>query len=377
MAHTSVDMHNLVSSEEAINLIETSVKTLINNPSLADALPPILLRGAPGVGKSTIVKDIAKRLNIGLIDVRLAEMERVDIAGLPSVNDGTTIWNVPNILPQDAKSKGILLLDEITSAPADVQVAAYQIVLDRKISNSNYKLPNGWFIVAAGNRTNDRAVVKTMSSALANRFMHFEVEANIEDWILWAVAHNIHPSVTGYLRYRPESLFKMDSQNLEMGWPSPRSWERVSNIIPLFDGNEDVLRKAVYGLVGNNVGVEFMEFHRINEQFDDVLEMLTNPKAEVKIPKEIDRKYALCSAVSYLLWNGKTEKDDEIRVKGFYRIAMALSADFATALIKSAMVGNTRVPRLQAVAKIMKCKKEYEEFSKKYSSAMKAQNIQL
>ena len=376
MATTSVDMHNLVSSEEAINLIETSVKTLIANPNLADSLPPILLRGAPGVGKSTIVRTIANKLNIGFVDVRLAEMERVDFAGLPSVADGTTEWNVPSFWPRDPDSKGIILLDEITSAPADVQVAAYQIVLDRKISNSNYKLPNGWFIVAAGNRTNDRAVVKTMSSALANRFMHFEVAANIEDWILWAVAHDIHPSVTGYLRYRPESLFKMDAQNLEMGWPSPRSWERVSNVLPMFGTNEDVLRKAVYGLVGNNVGVEFMEFHRINEQFDDVLEMLTNPKAEVKIPKEIDRKYALVSAVSYLLWNGKTDKDDTIRVEGLYRIANELSADFATALIKSAMVGNSRVPRMQAVAKIMKSK-SYPEFAKKYSAAMKPVTAKL
>lgn len=373
---TTIDMHNLVSSEEAINLIETSVKTLINNPSLADSLPPILLRGAPGVGKSTIVKNIAKKLNIGFVDVRLAEMERVDFAGLPSVADGTTNWNVPSFWPRDPESKGIILLDEITSAPADVQVAAYQIVLDRKISNSEYKLPNGWFIVAAGNRTVDRAVVKTMSSALANRFMHFEVAANIEDWILWAVANGIHPSVTGYLRYRPESLFKMDAQNLEMGWPSPRSWERVSNVIPLFTSNEDVLRKAVYGLVGNNVGVEFMEFHRINEQFDDVLEMLTNPKAEVKIPKEIDRKYALCSAVSYLLWNGKTEKDDKIRVEGLYRIVNELSADFATALVKSAMVGNPRVSRIQAAAKIMGSK-SYPAFAKKYASAMKTVEVKL
>ena len=140
---TKIDMHNTISSDEAIAIIEKSVKTLIDNPSLARSLPPIMLRGAPGIGKSTIVREIADRLGIGFIDVRLANLERVDLCGLPSVNDHITEWNIPTFLPRDKKSKGILLLDEITSAPADLQVACYSLVLDRKIPNSNYEIPDG------------------------------------------------------------------------------------------------------------------------------------------------------------------------------------------------------------------------------------------
>jgi len=376
MANMSVDMHNIVSSDEAINIIESSVKTLMNNPSLAHCLPPILLRGAPGVGKSTMVKDIAKRLGIGFIDVRLAEMERVDFAGLPSIEKGSTKWNVPAIWPTEGC--GIILLDEITSAPADVQVAAYQLVLDRCISNSDYKLPDGWYIVAAGNRDTDGAVVKSMSSALANRFMHFEVEANIEDWIGWALAHDIHPSVVGYLRYKPDSLFKLEGQNRQMGWPSPRSWERVSSILPVFggEGNEDVLRKAVYGLVGNSAGVEFMQFHKINAKFDDVLEYLTNPKKKIVIPTALDQRYALCTAAAYLVWNGKNAEEQKQRVEGLFRIALQLEADFATVLMKMAMCGNSKVPRMSAVLAITGCKK-MKDFTEKFGDLKTKQDIRL
>jgi len=368
----TIDMHNVISSDEAINVIETSVKTLMNNPDLADQLPAICLRGAPGVGKSSIVREVANRLNICFIDVRLAQMERCDLIGLPSVAKGITEWNIPSFWPQDKDSAGILFFDEITSAPSDCQVAAYSVILDRAIPNTKYKLPRKWFIVAAGNRAIDRAVVKPMSSALANRFMHFELDANPEDWGAWAVSHEIHPSVTGFIKFRPAALFTMKDQNIEQGWPTPRSWERVSNVLPMFGKNEDVLRKVVYGLVGNQVGVEFMEFHRINRRFDDVLEMLTNPKAKIVIPEKADEKYALCAAVAYLIWNGKTTKDHEARVSGFYRIAEKLSADFATMLTKSVMCGSKTVTKIQAISMIMKAK-EYPAFAKKYGAAFSKQ----
>lgn len=366
--NNTIKTTNIVSSEEVINIIETSVKTLIASPSMSHTLPSILLRGAPGVGKSTIVKEIADKLGIGFVDVRLAQMERVDVCGLPVVEDNVTNWNVPAFWPRDPKSKGIVFFDEITSAPADVQVAAYSIILDRRIPNSNYKLPDGWYIIAAGNRKEDKAVAKSMSSALANRFMHFDVEANVEDWSSWAVKHDMHPSVTGYIRYRPANLFKMEGQDLEHGWPSPRSWERVSSVIPLFNGNEDVLRKVVYGLIGPAVGTEFMEFHRINARFDDVLKMMTDPDAEVKIPEKADQKYALCSAISYLIWNGKNEDEEKIRIDGMYRIVMKMSADFATLLVKTCLCGNSKVDALDAAVKLSE-HPGYVKFAEKFGTS--------
>ena len=367
----AIDNHNIISTENLFEIIKTSAMSLISNPSLATALPAIIVRSAPGCGKSSIVKAVADELNIGFVDIRLAQLERVDLCGLPSVENGITKWNIPDFWPRDPKSTGIIFFDEITSAPADMQCAAYSIILDRKIPNSNYKLPDGWLIVAAGNRACDRAVVKTLSSALANRFVHFEIEANVQDWIDWAVQHDINPAVTGFVQYRPGYLFTMDKQNLEQGWPSPRSWERVSNMISLFSDNDELMQKIVFGLIGPAVGVEFLAFYKINKQFDNVLEVLTNPKAAVNIPTRSDEKHAYVSAVVYHLWRGTDAADQKRRVDGFFRIANELSNDFCTMIAKAAMQGNATVKPFDAM-KMLMTHNGYKALSERFTAEMKA-----
>lgn len=367
-----VEMHNIVTANEASDIIESMARTLMESPELSHSLPPVMLRGAPGVGKSTLVRTVAEKLGIGFIDIRLAQMEPVDLRGLPvPKHEAKSVeWYVTSDLPRDPNSKGIILFDELTSADRSLQVAAYELILDRRLGNL-YNLPDGWFIVAAGNRTTDRAVATTMSSALANRLMHFDVDgSDSESWREWAVAHDVHPSVTGYIGYRPTNLLKMDAQSSEYGWPSPRSWERVSNIIPLFGHNEQVLRKAVYGLIGNAVGVEFMEFHRINEQFDDVLTLMLDPKAKIKIPEKSDQKHAMASAINYLVWNGKDEEETKKRVDGMYRICMEFTSDFATMIVKNAMLGNKKVTRAQAI-KYVAGSKLFKEYAKKFGNSQK------
>lgn len=364
MADMSIDMRNMISSEDAFEIIETVTLARINGQNTGSSL----LRGAPGIGKSSIVRQVAEKLGIGCHTILLSQLDRVDLCGLPSVENGTTKWNVPLFWPTDPNSKGILFFDEITSAPPDVQVAAYSIILDRCIPNSDYKIPDGWQIIAAGNCATDHAVVKSMSSALANRFTHFDLEASPVEWGNWAIRNEIHPSVTGYIKYKPDNLFKMDGQNLERGWPSPRSWEGVSKALTNFEHNEKLLQKVVYGLVGPGAGVEFMAFYKISKQFDNVVEMLTNKNIEITIPTEADRIYALCSAVAYMIWAGNNEEDHKTRVSGLFRIINKLTPDFATALTKMCMNGNKNVSKLMAM-KYIRNAPEYAEFADKHENA--------
>ena len=111
-----------------------SILSKIARNQLADGTPPpVMLWGAPGIGKSDIVKAVTQELKIGLQDIRLAQMDPVDLRGVPTVKDDQTKWATPGCFPTDPESAGIIFFDELSSADPSIQVAAYQLMLDRCI----------------------------------------------------------------------------------------------------------------------------------------------------------------------------------------------------------------------------------------------------
>ena len=367
---TVIDMHNRISASQLEKILRMQLKTLAEHPELAHVLPPLMVWGAPGLGKSSIIRSIAEELGIKFIDVRLAQREPVDVRGLPVPDreNKKVDWMVSGEWPRDGR--GILLFDELTAADRSLQVAAYELILDRRLGDL-YKVPDGWYICAAGNRVEDAAVSTTMSSALANRFMHVELGEDVDAWAHWANQHNIHPSVTGFLRFRPECLFRQSDENLERGWPTPRAWERVSimmNIVPADD--EELLRKLVYGLVGNRAGMEFIEFHKLNASFDDVRSMMLNPSVPVTIPQKVDRKYALCAAMAYYLWRGKDKAEAEALLNGFFRICTKLSSDFACMVMIDVMTGCGQLSSKEAASRLF-YHKDYKTWAEIHGKAMK------
>ena len=175
--------------------------------------------------------------------------------------------------------------------------------------------------------------------------MHVELEANAEDWLNWAPFNNIHPSVIGFIRFKPDMLFRDKDQNRERGWPTPRSWHRVSEMCHIAEEegiDNSLLKNIVYGLVGDGAGVEFMAFHKLNAKFADVLTMMTDPNAVIQVPTEADKCWAFCSTMNYLLWRGDTDEEQKKRLDGFMRISMELTSDFAAMTMTSAMQGIDR-----------------------------------
>ena len=337
-----LDTRNLVNPEELSSIIKLQLKTIWSDPTTAATVPPICIHGSPGCGKSSIIKGICDELKIDFIDVRLSQIGPEDIKGLPVPNKELhqMDWYVNGVWPRNPNGKGIIFLDEITAADRSIQVAAYELILDRRLGKL-YNVPDGYLIVAAGNTVTDHAVATTMSSALANRFMHVELQADQENWLSWARHNDIHPSVIGFIQYKPDALFKMEDENLERGWPSPRSWQRVSEECHSCP-SKDLLRKMVYGLVGNGYGAEFMAFHELNAEFDNILDIMRDPNSKIKIPERADQKFAMCSAMVYLVWRGKDEKDAAARLTGFYRICIELSSDFASMALLAAMEGKDK-----------------------------------
>ncbi len=323
---------NITTITKAKNLLQHQLNILWNNPACAGLVPPLMIWGPPGVGKSTFIKMLCKENNIGFIDVRLAQREPVDIRGLPVPRDDKQgiDWIVssewPRVQDPETPEKGIILFDEITAADSTLQVAAYEFILDRRLGKL-YQVPEGWYIVAAGNRTGDAAVARTMSSALANRFCHIEVGSNSEDWLNWALVNNIDPNVTAFIRYMPQRLFSMEG-NKERGWPTPRSWERVGLELELAVKNNldrELLHIIVEGLVGKGPALEFMAFIDWSMKVPDVKKMLDGEIA-VRVPKRPDQRYAMLSAIVHHI---RQHSNPEQILNGFFDIVLKFPNDWA------------------------------------------------
>lgn len=281
-------------------------------------IQPIHLWGPPGIGKSAIPKQVTEEKEIGFVDMRLAQRDPTDLRGIPAVIDGKAKWLSPPELPTDnwcldcqrplhenevlnggsckfchgkrLTDKGILFLDEMSSAPPLTQASAYQLTLDKRISE--YRLPKGWYIMAAGNRIEDRAVVYRMSTALANRFTHIEFEVNLEDWTDWANLHVVDPNIVGFLNWRPELLFSFNPESSEKAFATPRSWEFASRMIKI--STRTMLPELLEGTVGKGATAEFISFLKVQTELPDLNTIF---KGEDFVPKRMDLKYALVSAL--------------------------------------------------------------------------------
>ena len=274
------------------------VKHLLNN--LLAGTWPIFIWGPPGVGKSSLVKEIGLERELPVIDVRAPLLDPTDIRGVPSVIDGQAVWSPPSFLPREGK--GILFFDELNAAPPLVQASLYQLTLDRAVGE--YTLPIGWRIIAAGNRAKDASIVHRMPAALSNRFIHLDFEVSVDDWRGWAIRSNIHPLITGFIGTRPELLF--DMRNPERGFPTPRSWHMLSDAISHFKDFKSALDLLI-GIVGEGAALEFHGYisNALNEE--SIRKIIDNPETET-LPTSISDQYALISYLAYHADNAAIRK---------------------------------------------------------------------
>lgn len=286
---------------------------------------PAFLWGPPGIGKSSIVKQIAQRRTIGFVDLRLSLLDPTDLKGIPfyEAENHRALWAPPAFLPREGE--GILFLDELNSAPPAVQASAYQLILDRRVGE--YELPDGWAIVAAGNRENDRGVVYKMPAPLANRFVHLELQIGIEQWRAWAYASGIDGRIIAYIGYKKEHLFTFDASSAQKSFATPRSWEFVDALLK--SGLDDLLlRNAIGGAVGEEIAVSFLSFCRVMEYLPDIDAILQGAVAEY--PESVEVLYALGSGlVSHYLH----EPGDE-RLEHLLRYLLGMQSEFSVMVVQ-------------------------------------------
>lgn len=286
---------------------------------------PTFIWGPPGIGKSSIVKQIANANDLAFIDLRLALMDPTDLKGIPFYDKEAhqALWAPPSFLPRDGK--GILFLDELNSAPPAVQASAYQLILDRKVGE--YTLPDGWAIVAAGNREGDRGVVYRMPSPLANRFVHLEMDVNVEDWRDWAYESGVDERVIAYIGYKSDDLFSFDPTQNEKSFATPRSWEFVSSLLKS-KMDDKLLLETIGGAVGKERAVRFLSFAKVMHRLPDIESILQSGQGEY--PEEVDVLHALATGlVMALLQNPSKERMDNLLT-----YTLGLQSEFAVMVVQ-------------------------------------------
>ncbi len=301
---------------------------------------PVFLWGAPGVGKSQVVAAVARERNMALRDVRAVLIDPVDLRGIPRISgDGRTTWCPPDFLPGPGDPEnGVLFLDELNAAPPLVQAACYQLILDRRVGE--YQLPDGWAVVAAGNRDGDRAVTHRMPTALANRMVHLDFETDLDDWLDWARKAGIRPEVSAFLRFRPRLLHDFDARSAGRAFPSPRTWEFVSDIMNAAP-SPDVEHELLRGTVGAGAAAEFTGFLRVWRELPTAEEVLAAPLS-APFPEEPAALYALCEAVAR-----RASAENASALTGF---AARLPAEFGVLLMRDAVCRDARLTETDAFA---------------------------
>jgi hypothetical protein len=284
---------------------------------------PLFLWGAPGIGKSDIIKFIGDSTEREVIDIRLPLWEPTDIKGIPYYNpeQKAMVWAPPAELPMDPDSKAIIFLDELNSAPPAVQAAAYQLVLNRRVGT--YVLPKGVDIVAAGNRDGDRGVTYRMPKPLANRFLHLEMKPDFDDWFDWAVMNGVHEDVVGYLGFAKQDLFDFDPKSSSHAFATPRSWSFVSDLLDEDDLDSDTLMDLVAGAVGDGLAVKFMAHRKIAGKLPTADDILDGKVKSLEV-KEVSAMYSMTVSLCYELKDRaeKKVKDWDKMADRFFRYMM-------------------------------------------------------
>ncbi len=302
---------------------------------------PAFIWGPPGIGKSAIVHTIANEAGLDVIDLRASLLDPTDLRGIPAIVDQKAVWCPPAFLPQATARPGVLFLDEINAAPPLVQASLYQLVLDRRVGE--YCLPDGWWIVAAGNRQKDRAVTFRMSSALANRFVHIELDVDVSDWRAWALQKTLHPLVIAFIGYRPALLREDPSES--PAFPTPRAWEILSDVIKKFGGIKECA-DIVAGIVGQGAATEFAAFVKRALNMRQMEDVVADPELAL-LPKTLDGLHVLTTWLVHC-------SDREEVVKASAVLLNRLPPEFSVVLAKEMLALHPAFSRLDAYKIFMK-----------------------
>ena len=191
------------------------------------ATQSVLLLSSPGVGKSAVVRQAADEAGLECRSLLGTQIAPEDVSGIPRIIGERSVFCPPRVLlPEDPGAKPFcLFLDELPACTPDIQKAFYSLLLERRVGE--YPLPKGTWVVAAGNRAEDRSLVRSLSAALVNRVTILYVKVSVPEWLKWARSAHIRHDVLSYLIYAPHSLQRSVPAK-PSPFSTPRAWESLA-----------------------------------------------------------------------------------------------------------------------------------------------------
>lgn len=320
------------------DVLEACLKSVRANPKTG--LVPFIA-AAPGIGKSTIIRQFAVDNSMNFIDTRLSYSAPTDVRGFPYIDRSDAAGPVMKFATpaEYPKTPGnVWLLDEYTLAPKAVQNVSLQLTLDKAVGD--YKVPDDTLVVLAGNRAIDRANVERLGSAAQNRIMELTLETDHDEWTTWALDSGVHEMVIAYLQMCPGHLSDFDGAKWKGGaFASPRSWEMASNLLRHAPSDTGTRMAMIAGLVGPAIGTQFNAFCSVYDNLPDVNAILLSPDT-ADVPSEPSVQYALATALA----NKATAKNFDRVVR--YTDRMPKAIDVLT--VKLAIRGNQTGPNSPA-----------------------------
>lgn len=270
---------------------------------LAQTIPagyPVLITGAPGIGKSDIVDQATRHAEADLLLTHPVVEDPTVPAGLPFPSkDGTSATFLPFgalKTAMESKNRLVWFIDDLGQASPAVQAAYMQLLLARQCNG--HIIPDTVTFIAATNRRTDKAGVSGILEPVKSRFASIvELESNLDDWSDWALSHGIQPEVIAFLRLRPELLSAFQPSADLTNSPCPRTWTHASRMLAL-QLAPDLEFSAIQGAIGQGAASELCAFLRIYRDLPNLDGILLDPQNS-PIPTSPSGLYAVSSGLAH------------------------------------------------------------------------------
>lgn len=271
---------------------------------------PVMIRGQPGIGKSALVERFANDVGMPCVSLLGSQLAPEDLIGVPQITDGVSRFCPP---AQIARADPyVLFLDELNACSHEIQKAFYSLIHDRRLGE--YRLPAGSVVIAAGNRAEDNAIVKPLSSALVNRMVHVQLRVSVAEWLLWAAGQGIHAWVIDYIRNRPDHLCS-PAPKVEEPFSTPRSWHMLSDQLQELASAEAVpermLEAATAGCLSPIHAGQFRAFVKQIRNRHTLDAILSGDRGWPRDAKDADLLYFLAMSLRSRLSKELPQRKDE------------------------------------------------------------------